>query len=163
MKKSVLLGIAAVALFALPAFAMKEKYDGWQYSYVAQMVKDFPVKMVIPWYIHIVNEKDWVLELSQIECGDDFPCFKGCKQLKIRTNFDATLECEVRDTKMGGDWKCWYENPGPEIDKGNVDRLTDVCVKVKKADLLDDDLQSKAGQKIQVATLRILVKPRTGT
>jgi hypothetical protein len=159
MKKSVLLGIAAVALLALPAFSAQVKYEGWEgyWTWIAQPVKDFPVKLKIPWFIKIVNEKDWELVLVQ-ETDCDFPCFRKCKQLQIACNFNLTLECQVTNTLMGGDWSCWYTNPGANIDMpgGN----TDVCVQVKKADLLDADLQSKTGQTLTVATLKILCKPR---
>jgi len=158
MKKSVLLGIAAVALLALPAFSAQVKYEGWEgyWTWIAQPVKDFPVKMKIPWFIKIVNEKDWVLWLAQIQCGDDFPCFEGCKMLDIKCNFNLALECQVVDTKMAGDWSCRYQNPGPNIDKPGGQ--TDVCVKVKKADLLGS-LPGNPGEEKQVATLRILCKP----
>lgn len=160
MKKSVLLGIAAVALLALPAFSGEAKYEGWEgyWTWIAQPVKDFPVKMKIPWFIRITNEKDWVLWLAQVypNCGDNtFPCFEGCKELKIACNFNLTLECAVVDTKMAGDWSCRYTNPN--IDKPGAN--TDVCVKVKKADLLGS-LPGNPGEEKQVATLRILCKPR---
>jgi hypothetical protein len=158
MKKSVLLGIAAV-LIALPAFAGEKKIESWDgyWTWYPQLVKEFPVKLKIPWFIKIVNEKDWVLTLVQVtDC--DFPCFRACKQLQIACNFNLTLSCKVENTVMGGSWSCWFQNPGANIDMpgGN----TDVCVQVKKADLLDSELQSKAGTTIQVATLQILVVPR---
>jgi len=161
MKKSVLLGIVAVALLGLPALAGEQKYEGWVthtvITYDPQFVDDFPVKLVIPWYIKILNQKDWELTLVQVtDC--DFPCFRACKQLQIATNFNCTLSCVLSAKLFGGDWSCWFENPGANIDKpgGN----TDVCVQVKKADLLDSDLMSKAGTKLTVATLTINVVPR---
>jgi len=163
MKKSVLLGIAAVALFAIPAFADpgSKKFEGWQgyWTWTPQLIKEFPVKMKIPWIVHIVNEKDWVLWLKQIECGGDKYCFEGCKALEIACNFNLTLKCEVRNTVMSGEWSCWYQNPGPDIDM-TTGGTTDVCVNVKKASLLDAALKSQAGKEIQVATLAVMCVPR---
>jgi hypothetical protein len=163
MKKSVLLGIAAVALLALPAFAVEVKYEGWQgyWTWTSQPVGDFPVKMKIPWFVRIVNEENWVLELFQVtDC--DFPCFRGCKTLEIACNFNLKLECQVLNKLMGADeWKCWYTNSAAGDAKVNMPGGTiDVCVQAKKVDLLDADLQSKAGETLQVATLRILCKPQ---
>jgi len=178
MKKSVLLGIAAVALLALalPASAANVKYDyidgksPWVTYYIAQTVKDFPVKLKIPWFIRIVNEKDWEIELVQVDCAnsDDFPCFEKCKNLEIRVNFNARMECAILDDasrKMAGNWSCRYEDtPGhvnADIDANDgVSTNRNVCVLVKKADLLSPGVQGKAGEKMTVATLRILVAPR---
>lgn len=158
MKTSVLLGIAAVALLAMPAFAEQKKWDDFPGHWVfdAQIVKDFPVKMKIPWFIRIINEDDWVLTLVQVtDC--DFPCFRGCKELQIACNFNLRLECSVQNKLMGADeWKCWYVNRDIDSPGGN----TDVCVQAKKVDLMDADLKDKQGQTLEVATLRILCKPR---
>jgi len=162
MKKSLLLGVVAVALLGLPALAGEQKYEGWVthtvVTYDPQYVDDFPVKMVIPWYIKIVNQKDWEITLDQVDCANlgrgsgDWPCFKGCKDLVIATNFDCTLLCGVNKTYLAGNWGC-------SVSPQDVDKpggTTTVCVKLWKADLLG----AQPGQNMHVADIDIYVKPR---
>lgn len=155
MKKSVLLGIVAVALFSLPALAGEEKWEGgwpghwvWDWQDTGITIK---VKMVIPWYIHIKNQDD--IWLEQIQCGDKFPCFEGCNNSDVECNFNVTLACNISATGVvPGNWSCSINPSDIDAPGGN----TTICAKVKKADLVGPAAQSEQ----HVANITIKVKPR---
>lgn len=162
MKKSVLLGVVAVVVLALPAFAGDYKGDPWRKNVVVtwQEIKldSFPVKMRVPWYIKIVNQEDWEIILEQIDCArlergqEAWPCFKGCKDLVIACNFDCTLRCGVYKSYIPGNWGCWLTKPDI-LKPGDT---TTVCVALWATDLLS---MGPVGQTVHVADVSILVKP----
>jgi hypothetical protein len=160
MKKSVLLGIAVVVLLALPAFAASKKIERWQgyWTWFAQPVKDFPIKMKIPWFIDITNQEGWEILLEQVECAalgrgaGDWPCFKGCKDLKVAVNFNCTLLCGVNRKYLDGMWGCSVSPEDVDIPGGTAT----VCVKLWNADLLS----MPPGETMHVADVDIYVKPR---
>ena len=161
MKKSVLLGIAVVVLLALPAFAGEKKIEGWQgyWTWFAQPVKDFPIKMKIPWYIEITNEEGWEILLEQVECAAlgpeysrEWPCFRGYNDLQIACNFNCKVTCAVVKTYIDGNWGCWL-NPADIDAPGGT---TTARVKLWKADLLS----MPAGETMHVADVDVYVKPR---
>jgi hypothetical protein len=160
MKKSVLLGIAVVVLLALPAFAGSKKIEGWQayWTWFAQPVKDFPIKMKIPWFIDITNQEGWEILLEQVECAalgrgaGDWPCFKGCNDLKIATNFNCTLLCGVNRKYLDGMWGTSVSPEDVDIPGGTAT----VCVKLWKGNLLS----MPPGETMHVADVDIYVKPR---
>ena len=160
MNKTLLLGLAAAALFALPAFAGEKKIESWDgfWTWYPQLVKEFPVKLKIPWFIRIVNEKNWEIQLEQVECAalgrsdGDWPCFKGCNNLEISCNFNCHIECGINYSYLPGMWDCW-ESPS-DIDAPGGSST--ICVKLWKADLLS----MPAGTDQTVAQADIWVKPR---
>lgn len=160
MNKSLLLGVAAVVVFALPVLAGEKKIESWQGYWVwsAQPVKDFPVKMKIPWYIKIVNEEDWEIQLEQVDCAalgrgaGDWPCFRGCRDLIVETNFNCTLLAGVNRRYMEGKW-------GTSVCPEDIDMpggTATVCVELWKADLLT----MPPGETMHVADVDIYVRPR---
>jgi hypothetical protein len=164
MKKSVLLGIVALALMSLPAFAGEEKYEGdwpghWVWDW--QDVCVIKVKMVIPWYCHIKNQDD--IWLEQVHCSEigknpaknkDWPCFKGCRNSDVECNFNCTLGCSISSTGViGGSWGCSVSPADIDAPGGN----TTICAKLWKADLVG----APANSEQHVANITVKVKPRT--
>ncbi len=160
MNKSVLLGIVAVALMSLPALAGEQKWeDGWPGHWVwdSQKVTKLNVKMVIPWYVEIVNQDP--IWLEQVDCRAlgrdpvaDWPCFRGCKDLIVKCNFGCTLLAGVNTTYIGGMW-------GTSLNPADIDApggIANLCVKLWKADLTS----KPANTEQHVADVEIWVKPR---
>jgi hypothetical protein len=161
MKKSVLLGIVAVVLFALPALAGEKKIEGWQgyWTWFAQPVKDFPIKMKIPWFIDITNQEGWEIQLEQVECAvlgpayiAEWPCFRGSRDLIVAVNFNCTLLCGINKTYLAGNWGCSMNPEDIDMPGGT----STVCVKLWKPDLLS----APPGENMHVADVDIYVKPR---
>lgn len=160
MKKSVLLGIAAVALMALPAFAGEEKWEGgWPGHWVwdSQKVTKLNVKMLIPWYVEIVNQDP--IWLEQVDCQahrrdpvTDYPCFRGCKNLQVRCNFNCTLSAGVTAKYIGGLWGTSWDPSDIDAPGGSMN----LCVKLWQADLTS----KPANTEQHVADVSIWVKPR---
>ena len=163
MKKTVLLGIAAVALLGLSAYAGELKYMGdWpgSWSYSSQDVCTIPVKMKIPFYVHIVNQDP--IWLEQVPCGDinknpakdkDWPCFKGCNDSEVKCNFSIKLSLSFASSgaiTAGG----WDKSVSPDtfVAPGGTTKL---CVWAWNVDLLGQ----AANAEVQVGTLTVKVKP----
>jgi hypothetical protein len=159
MKKSVLLGIVALALMSLSAFAGEDKYEGdwpghWVWDW--QDVCTVKVKMVIPWYVHIKNQDD--IWLEQIDCdvigpNKEWPCFRGCRTTDVDCNFNCTLQCGVVSREViGGTWGCGVTPMDIDAPGGT----TTICVYLWNADLVG----AAANTEQHVADVRIKVKPR---
>lgn len=162
MKKSVLLGLAAVTLFALPALAGETKYEGdwpghWTWHPEWEDVCVIPVKMVIPWYVHLVDQDP--IWLDQVDCqalgrdpAVDWPCFRGCKEIPVECNFNLTMVCGVNTSYIGGLWGCSCNPEDIDMPGGE----TRICVTLRQADLLG----APANTEQHVADVTVMVKPR---
>jgi hypothetical protein len=114
-----------------------------------------PVKMVVPWYIEISPVAPIILAQ---EDGPLDRSFQGCGQLQFACNFNFYLKCVITDELFAGTWKCWFQNPGKNVNwPGGTPQL---CVRVDMADLLDPDLMGMSGKQLQVAVLNLTVIPR---
>ena len=114
-----------------------------------------PVKMVVPWYIEISPVAPIIFAQ---EGGPSGRSFQGCGQLQFACNFNFHLRCEVKDTLFDGSWKCWFQNPGKNINwPGGT---TEICIRVDRANLLDPDLMGMSGKQIQIAVLNLTIIPR---
>jgi len=165
MKKSVLLGIAAVALLALPAFAGEAKYEGdWPttvtVTYNYQNICTIPVKMKIPWYVHIVNQDPiWLVQVPCQDIGknpahdEDWPCFKGCHDSEVACNFNIKLGVDFATSgaiSAGG----WDKSVSPSTINAPGGTTT-FCVWAWNVDLMGQ----AAGAEVEVGTLTVKVKP----
>ncbi len=161
MKKSVVLSIAAVTLMSLPVLAGEQKFEGswpghWVWDWQDTGIR-IPVKMIIPWYVHIVDQDP--IWLDQVDCqalgrnpNTDWPCFRGCKDVGVECNFNLTLTCGVNDKYIGGLWGCSVNPEDIDMPGGQ----TTICVKLWQADLLG----APANTEQHVADVTIMVKPR---
>lgn len=180
MKKSVLLGIAAVALFALSAYAGEFKQDpvsvqpptdtkcwpgNWSYNYNWATVTTIPVKMRIPFYVHIMNQDpiwlvqwdcDKLVEAKNPAKDKDWPCFQGCNDSEVVCNFNIKLGVDFAPSPAGiamadGRWGKKV-NPDAITAPGGT---TKFCVWAWNVDLLGQ----VANTDVDVGTLTIKVKP----
>jgi len=164
MKKSVLLGIVAVALLSVPALAGETKYEGdwpghWTWYPEWEDVCIIPVKMVIPWYVHIVNQDP--IWLDQVNCSEigknpakdkDWPCFKGCNETAVECNFNIHLGCDIINKNIGGGMNCSVSPADIDMPGGS----TTICVKAWNVDLLG----KPANTEQHVADVKIKVQAR---
>jgi hypothetical protein len=116
---------------------------------------NIPVRMIVPWYVEVSPISPLILAQEDGPLGRSF---QGCGQLQFACNFNFHLRCEVKDTLFAGTWKCWFQNPGKNINYPGG--TTEVCVRVDEADLLDPDLMGIAGKQVQVAVLNVTIIPR---
>ena len=191
-----MLGIAAVALFALSAYAGEFKQDpvlvnpptdthcwpgSWSYNYDWATVTTIPVKMRIPFYVHIVNQD--AIELFQVPCGNigkdpakdkDWPCFQGCNVSATACNFNIKLGVDFAPNGTGlslfdgrhnrgiallppGGIPTPPGTPGTSVNVAKPGKDVYYCVWVWNVDLLGQ--QVEANELLDVGTLTIKVKP----
>ncbi|MHC4168500.1 MAG: hypothetical protein ACYSWQ_16230 [Planctomycetota bacterium] len=125
-----------------------------------------PVKMEIGVFVQIEKCHDRKIILKQVECGDigknaqgDWPCYKGCETIKVRSNFDVKLGLKLN--KVGpviDKWSAEFTG-GDTVDGGTGWNSLEICVKAWKAKLYEQEVLGKAGEKFDVGTVTVTVKP----
>ena len=147
MKKSVLLGIAivAVVLFALPALGGSIKVDKpWPCTPTPLKVYSIPVWFDMPYFVKI-REEPLKIDLVQIQGTYDFEgtaVDKDGNMPKIKANFNAKLSCKLVRTDDGknlqgdsGKWSCNITSPVGGVMEKMVEYDLTVTVKVREANL----------------------------
>jgi len=144
------------------------------------------IEIHVGWYIEILNCNQTIL-LEQVGCselvqgGATFPCYAGCQQIGIQSNFDAILGLELAkvgdyaDVINGNKWRAYFspkDFDDAAFDKNAVQTTYDVvvdpanpaaeyvwvCVEAWDANIwmLPADTQGQCG------TLTITVRPTDG-
>ena len=80
----------------------------------------FPVYMDVGHFVQLKECGKYKIELKQVTCksigrdGGDFPCYKGCDVIEVRTNFPAILSASLNksgvDEDMLKDINLYWEN-----------------------------------------------------
>jgi hypothetical protein len=185
MLKRTLIAVAVVALLATSAQALGpdphtgklDKHTGikvdpikmdvlWPFEYKALDLCVIPVKMKIGLFVQIEECHKRKIVLQQVECGDigkntqgDWPCYKGCEDIKVRANFDAQLG--LKKEKVGpvlDKWEAWFEGGSTVAATTGWNTLT-VCVKAWRAKLYEVAASAAADDLLDVGTVTVTVKP----
>jgi hypothetical protein len=125
-----------------------------------------PIKMEIGIMVQVHKCHKRKIVLKQVDCADiskgggDFPCYKGCEDVNIRTNFPIKLGLDLNKTSAVIDkWEAYYDGDDFVDPAGSDWKKVTVCVKAWKANLFAVEASGEAGDKIQVGTVAITVKP----
>jgi len=150
MVKKSIIALALICMLATVSFAQ----DGTQYSsdnalkidglwpaqvtikYSTLEICRFKVYIKVGMFIQIENCQYKKIVLEQVNCpgGQSFPCYKGCTQIKVRSNFEAKLT--LQKYKIGNvidQWKVYFwdgsssSNDYITTPDGNYHAI-DVCV-----------------------------------
>ncbi len=186
MLKRTLIAITVVALLATSAQALGPdpetgtyggKYQGfkihpikmdifWPFvEYKALDLCVIPVKMEIGIMVQIEECNKKKIVLKQVECGDlglgggDWPCYTGCVNIKVRSNFDIKLG--LKTAKIGpvlDKWKAYFDGADTVDAVSGWNTLT-VCVDAWKAKIYEVEALPTAGQTVDVGTVTVTVKP----
>lgn len=143
------------------------KFDGdWPSHLVYEEVEicTIPIKIDVGYYAEIVDCSKKTITLEQVSCGDigkgssDFPCYSGCVDLDIKTNFEAKLgtvltkDGNVISTSKGQDrWVAYFSDD--IIAKGG--ESTTLCVDAWQADIFYADPDTKP----VIGEVAITIKP----
>jgi hypothetical protein len=186
MLKRTLIAIAVVALLATSAQALGPDPETgtqtgnagikihpikmdifWPFvEYKALDLCTIPVKMEIGIFVQVEKCHEKKIILTQRECGDlglnpavDWPCYKGCVDVKIRSNFDVKLG--LKTAKVGpvlDKWKAYFSG-ADTVDAVTGWNTITVCVEAWRAKLYETEHLGGVGQKVDVGTVTITVKP----
>ena len=183
MVKKTLIAMVLVALLTTSAHAALSewyhndgdsaavKVDGsdkptirWPYEicYDELVICTIPIKMDVGMYVQVkdCNKKKIVLE--QVDCATinqaakKYPCYKGCVDLTVRSNFEAKLGTELHknDSDIIKSWKAYYDNTDVVPGDG-ADYVVKLCVEAWEAQLF----KHAAGDEVAVGSVDITVKP----
>jgi len=184
MLKKCLFAIAVTALLAVTVQAGETKGDGvewdcgtwaykgepypWPVEYKKVEICRIPVWMEVGFWVEIKGCEEAEILLKQVMCSEigrdpeDFPCYKGCTEFSMRTNFEAEVDGDVsHDPDMSHKERFWgagqsdvepLDLPGD----GNWHEI-EVCVYAYKVELWD---LPAAGTKEEIGYLKIRVRPQ---
>jgi len=148
----------------------------WPYEicYKELEICQIPIKIEIGMYAELKECDKKKIVLKQVPCQSigkktsDFPCYKGCTDIELRSNFDMVLGTVLYRQQVGGQyivdadkWKAYYttkyRDPG-NIIPGLVDwQKTEICVDAWSADLY----YAAVGLEVQIGEVAVTVKPKT--
>jgi len=194
VKKSIfliaLMGILATSTFAVEIPEAQKngqlKWDGkWPYETVITYnvpqtdLCTMQIKLEVGMFIEVTNCNQTIV-LKQVSCDDlvknnpSFPCYLGCVEIKVRSNFEAILGLRLEKTsdiitQSGGwggvtqNWQAyfWDETATPPntssfvVDDSGNENKTDVCVEAWDANIFLGD----PGKQETVGSLTITVMP----
>jgi hypothetical protein len=138
----------------------------WPFEYKALELCVLPVRMEIGILVQVNKCKDRKIDLKQVDCAEigkaakNFPCYKDCDNVQIRTNFPIKLGTKL--TKQGSvikNWKAYYDGDDFVDPTGNSWKTVTVCVEAWDTQLLNEETSGEAGDWITVGTVAVTVKP----
>jgi hypothetical protein len=186
MLKRTLIAVAVVALLSTSAMAFgpdphtgkMDKHTGikidpikmdifWPFvEYKALDLCVIPVTMEIGVFVQIEECNKRKIILKQVECGDinknpqgDWPCYKGCDTIKVRSNFDVKLGLKLAKNGPVLDKTSVYFTDGDTVDGGAGWVSHEICVEAWRARLYEQEVLGKAGEQFNVGKVFVTVKP----
>lgn len=129
MVKKSIIAIALMSMLATVSFGQDTwgvpgqiKVDGlWPATitieYTPQEICRIPIWIKVGMFIEIENCSKKKIVMEQVNCpsGQSFPCYKGCVELKIRSNFEAQLSLKlykIGSIINGDKWKAYFTDDG---------------------------------------------------
>jgi hypothetical protein len=154
MLKKALFVVAAIAVLGVVVHAGEVKQHDWPKTWSYTKVEipglSIPVKMDIGYWIHIKDQGDIAIKLSQ----DDIHSYSGCDSMVIECNFNLTLSAAITATgQVGGDY-------GVSVNPADIDSpggTAQVCATLANANL---GSQPGGTNNVHVANIKIFVIPR---
>lgn len=141
--------IASVVLLATVAQAGEIKVHEWPSQFVPLEVSSYPVVMDVGFWMQVVNQYD-VIKLEQVTIHK----YKGCIDVKVKTNFPLLLSCSITPTgAVGGTYTATLTDAAIDPPYG----VAKLCVTLDNADLTS---QPGGGKNVHVANVTIKVIPR---
>jgi len=151
LKKSII-GILLLLLMppSLHAAGRAGIFDSFPYA--PERVCSIPVIMDVGMYVEILNLKDLLIKLKQVE----FETYEGCTEIEIKSNFDLEILCDIKPTGIvPGKYSCWIDNPKVPFDLSERPVVRNVCVKAEKVQIL----HAAPGLNVHVADVMITIMP----
>ncbi|MHC4633068.1 MAG: hypothetical protein ACYS9C_17625 [Planctomycetota bacterium] len=141
----------------------------WPVEYKKIEICRIPIWMEVGFWVEIKDCEDAEILLVQEDClevgrkENEFPCYKGCTNIRVRTNFEASLDGDVSGEQIEMSAKERFTGAG-QTDKeplilpgdGNWHEI-EACVIAYNVELWD--FHPAAGTKEEIAYLKIRIKP----
>ena len=147
-----LIGVTLLSLLAVPGRAKTIGSCAWPPVYELPDKCAIPVMMDVGMYVEILDCCSLSIKLKQVASET----YEGCTEIRIRSNFDVELGCEIESTgRVPGDYSCFIDDPKVPMTLSENVAVRDVCVKVEKVRIA----YAQPGCNIHVANVTITVKP----
>jgi len=209
MVKKSLIAIALMGMLASTSFAgdLASKDGYWKFDdfwpikpleYEVLELCQIPIFIDVGMYIELENcgKKDrWgnlynAIILEQVSCselvdsgaGDTFPCYRGCDQIRVRSNFEALLGLKLYKKDLGGHtyfinsswgndyWLAYFDDPDTAGTVETLDEWTvpgdgnwsraNICVEAWDVNVFLGDPESKAESEVnRVGEVAVTVVP----
>ncbi len=181
MLKKCLFAIAVTALLAVTIHAGEPKtgipweddcdtwaYKGhpypWPVEYKKIEICRIPLFMEVGFWVEIKGCEDAEILLIQEDCLEvdrkegDFPCYKGCTNVAIRTNFEAKIDGDVKHDAIEMSHKDFFNGVGDLVIPGDGNwHEIEVCVVAYKVELWE--FENAAGTKEEIGYIKVRIKP----
>ncbi len=139
----------------------------WPFEYKSIDLCTIPVNIEIGIMVQVKDCHKRKINLKQVDCaeigkgGGDFPCYRDCETVEIRTNFPIKLG--LKKSKVGGvlnKWSAFIDGDVDTIEPTGGDFVKiDVCVEAWQTNLFNATASGEAGQMEHVGNVTITVKP----
>ena len=150
MTRKILILASLLLGFGSLASAGEIKFHRWPATFLPQEVVTVPVVMDIGYYVAIEDQDNLQIKLQQTSINT----YRGCTDVRVRTNFDMALSCDIQPTgAVGGDFSCSVTPADLSVPGGEVE----VCARLEDADLVN---VPGGTRNVQVAVVTIKVVPR---
>jgi len=134
----------------------------YQVSYKELDICTIPIVMEVGMYVQIHECGKKTIKLEQVDCGSisqdakKYPCYKGCVDLTVRSNFEVKLGTKLNKNDSGliKNWKAYFDNTDVVAGDG-ADYSVKLCVEAWEAQLF----KHAAGDSVAVGSVTITVKP----
>lgn len=133
-------------------------------TYEALELCQVPVYLKVGHFVEMENCGKKKIVMEQVGCDTigknpvkDFPCYKGCTEIKIRANFEVklgTVLYKKGDVIDDGKWEAYYDGVDV-IPAGGAYTATNLCVKAWSADIFLADPDTE----VLVGEVAVTVKP----
>jgi hypothetical protein len=177
VKKSIIAIAIMMSMFAavsygqdVPSHNGEFKVDGlWPatvtITYTPQVICKIPVYIKVGMFIQIKNCDKKKIVMEQVNCnqGQGFPCYKGCVDLEIRSNFDAKLSLSrstIGSIVGNNNWKAYFTDGGPAsstwlVTGDGSPNLVQLCAEAWDANIYG----ALPGSETQIGEISILAVP----
>ncbi len=185
MVKKSIIAIALMGMLATVSYGFDGQVNGqikvdglWPatitITYTPREICRIPVYIKVGMFIEIEGCGSKKIIMSQVNCpsGQSFPCYKGCVEISVRSNFAAILSLKLYKGGAGSgiisnawgsdNWKAYFTNDGGAtkpttwniIGSGNQEKVN-VCVEAWDANIYSASPNSEQ----QVGEVAILAIP----
>ncbi len=145
-------------------FAYKGHPYPWPVEYLKVEICRIPVFWEIGYWVEIKGCDDAEIILVQEDCEDvgrdvdDWPCYKGCAEIAVRTNFDAEMDGDLKHSGHEMSNKERFNGEEPLDIPGDGDwHEVEACVIAYNLELWNE---SPGGVKEEIGYLKVRIKPQ---
>jgi len=140
----------------------------WPVEYKALDLCVIPVRVQVGILVEVQECHKRKINLKQVDCADinkgsgEFPCYRDCEDVKVRTNFPIKLGTRrntISNVLNHGRWRAFYDGDNTLEPTGTSWKTVTLCVEAWRLELLNHETSGNADDWIKIAEVAMTVKP----